>query len=259
VTADIALPGFDPRQPIARIASSSPAVERLLETLGVDYWFSGDFSVERVCERAGVSISFLANELRSMDRSAELKPFARRSTAELITEIDLHYDRAVRPSVGRTLQKLRLIRANFRHRDLGKINQVLVCVSRQLDAHVALGRTTLFPYFGRLEEAVAVRQVIDQTRLASCWRGRMALDHSEILGDLTESRRLLATVSPPPNRHPIIDAALTMIREVEEQLHHHVMLEQQFLFPLSVHFERMMERFVPAEAQVTPETAARAR
>lgn len=234
----VAMP-LDPHQSLVRIVAQSRDAERVLEQLGVDYWFGGDASLERACERAGVPLSVVAERLLHLTPPSAREPF---TAANLIAEIDRHYGRVLTPAMRGVEERVRRVRSQYRHSQLGQIAQLVHCIDRQLSDHLALGRTLLFPYFVELEKSVQTATPAQPMKLSACWRGRMALDHTELLGDLLEARRLLSSVLPEPAPPPSVRRAAEAMRQVEEALHHHVLLEYQCLFPLSIRLEQQSAR-----------------
>lgn len=233
MSARVAVP-LDPHQSLVRIVAQSREAERLLEQLGVDYWFGGDASLERACERAGVPLAVVAERLLRLGPASH-EPF---TAAHLIAEIERHHARVLTPAMRAVEERVRRVRSQYRHSQLGQIAQLVHCIDRQLSDHMALGRTLLFPYFQELEKAVQTSMPVQPMKLSACWRGRMAVDHTELLNDLLEARRLLSSVLPEPAPPPSVRRAAEAMRQVEESLHHHVLLEYQCLFPLSIRLEQ---------------------
>lgn len=221
------------------VVAESPAAEKVLERYGVDYWFGGSHTLEEGCERAAVSPVAVAEQLCKLSiRKGTVEALTATHLVELICS---HFDDVIKPLLHDCFTLLRDLRASAKHRDLGQTAQLFRCIDTDARDHILLGRNHLFPYFVALETSVSASEPMKAMKLASFWRSRMANDHNDFADNLKELRRLFTVVAADLGVPEAVAPLHELTAELQRQLHHHVLLEYQFLFPLSVHLEKSVK------------------
>ncbi|MEZ4585402.1 MAG: iron-sulfur cluster repair di-iron protein [Gemmatimonadales bacterium] len=212
---------------------------------GIDFCCGGDRLLARACEEAGVPPESVLQALTELGRSASSHPGPRLWTlARLVAHIEQEHHGYVR----RTLPRLRqwtetIARVHGpRHPELAEIEQLVKELEGELESHMRDEETRLFPQ-------IAVREDPGE-REAGTIPGALveALeDDHEHAGELARRiRRLANDFVPPVDACATYTATYALLEEFETDLHRHVHLENNILFP------RARARFVQHGTAATP-------
>ena len=123
--------------------------------------------------------------------------------------------------------------------ELPAIQSKLAELGEELIAHQGKEEVVLFPYIGKLERFAAG----DGTMPRNCFGSithpieMMTRDH-DFAGNLMEEIRTLSQdYTPPDGACPTFRAFYEGLREFEQDLHQHIHLENNMLFPRAVELE----------------------
>jgi regulator of cell morphogenesis and NO signaling len=133
------------------------------------------------------------------------------------------------------------------HPELAQIQQIIHTVGAELNIHMLKEENVLFPYIKQME-AVANKLPVQETihlETVQLPINMMEMDH-ELAGSGLESIRLLSNnFTPPADSCASFRLLYTMLREFEEDLHLHVHLENNILFPKAIAMEKGMNGLSP--------------
>jgi iron-sulfur cluster repair di-iron protein len=234
---------FNVETRVNEIALSSPESRRILEDASVDYCCGGDKSLQEACLRANVSAEMILNRLqqnRERARSDE-GGWTKAPLAELTRHIrERHHDyvRDVIPRLQGMLAKVRE-KHGSKHREIGEIEKLFADVAREMLKHMQKEEQILFPYIDALERAAngngAVEPPFFQTVRNPIYS--MMQDH-DAAGELVRKIRAAGKgYQPPEDSCTTFKATYQELQQFEEDLHLHVHLENNILFPRAVELE----------------------
>jgi regulator of cell morphogenesis and NO signaling len=123
--------------------------------------------------------------------------------------------------------------------ELPVIAATLAQLDEELTQHLAKEEAVLFPYIARLERALAN----GNGRPRSCFGtvdhpiAMMTQEHEAAGALLVQIRQLSGSFTTPQNACPTFHAFYDGLREFEQDLHQHIHLENNILFPRAVELE----------------------
>ncbi len=111
------------------------------------------------------------------------------------------------------------------------LSRIFAAMWDELDLHIDKEETVLFPYLDRLEAAVANSQTPPHPGWSENPLELMEDEHASATEALARMRQLTAHYTIPDNACPTYAALMAGLRELEADLHLHIHLENDILFP----------------------------
>ncbi|HKV26589.1 MAG TPA: iron-sulfur cluster repair di-iron protein [Candidatus Acidoferrum sp.] len=233
--------GSDTR--VNEIALSGAGARQILEHAGIDYCCGGGKSLRDACLAANVPAEEILRELQESGSKFETDEsrWTEAPLAELTKHIREEHHQYVRRSIPRLRALLAKIREKHggRHRELGEIEKLFGDVARELLAHMQKEEQILFPFIESMEHAGKNNAGIELPFFRTVRNPihAMMMEHDNA-GELV--RRIRAQSNgymAPADACTSYQAAYQELQAFEKDLHLHVHLENNILFPRAVEME----------------------
>ena len=234
----------DLNQTVREIAIEHPTTVRVFESLGIDYCCGGKRSLQDACQRAGVPVERALDLLAAVkeDSTADIANWGGASAQELIRHIVGRHHNYVRSETPRLMTMFEKVvsRHGQAHPELASIRDLFKALTEELSVHIHKEENVLFPYFEQMEVAVARGAAPLPATFGSVEMpiSRMLADHDDAGELLSEMRVLSSGYRTPDSACPTYRALYHGLEEFERDLHQHVHLENNILFPRALHMER---------------------
>ena len=234
----------DLNQTVREIAIEHPTSVRVFESLGIDYCCGGKRSLQDACERAGVPVERALVLLTAVkeDSPADAANWRGATAQELIHHIVGQHHSYVRSETPRLMTMFEKVvsRHGQARPELASIRDLFEALTEELLVHMHKEENLLFPYFERMEAAVARGAAPPPAAFGSVEMpiSRMLADHDDAGELLSKIRALSAEYQAPDSACPTYRALYHGLEEFERDLHHHVHLENNIHFPRALHMER---------------------
>lgn len=229
-------------QSVRDIASENPAAVRVFEKYGIEYCCGGQVPLAEACAAKGVNVDEVIASLQTSVPSAPSeKDWARESLADLAAYIvNTHH-----AYVNREMPRLKELAAKVvsRHGDsrpeLAGIQAKLDELGEELTAHQGKEEVVLFPYIGKLERFASGGGAKPRNCFGTIANpiAMMTKDHDVAGSMMAEIRKLSGDYTPPEGACPTFRAFYVGLDEFEKDLHRHVHLENNILFPRALALE----------------------
>ena len=236
-------------QTVREIAINNPATVRIFESLGIDYCCGGKRPLQEACDRANVGVERvlkLLAEIKPEPTSPEEKIWAGASFLELTQHIVARHHNYVRqeaPRLEMLLEKV-VTKHGDAHRELHSIRELFDAMSQELFAHMLKEEQVLFPYLQQMEAAARNRTPLP----LACFES-IGIPIARMLADHDDAGELAATIRALSSNYQVPDEACPSYRglyhglqEFERDLHLHVHLENNILFPRALEMERTLQQ-----------------
>jgi regulator of cell morphogenesis and NO signaling len=234
---------LDLAQTVREIAIRNPATIRVFESLGIDYCCGGKRPLKEACELANVPVERAIEMLSSLEPGAHGQEDAKwlaSPLVELTGHIVAKHHRYVRdeaPRIEMLLEKV-TSRHGAAHPELFTIQESVIAMSTELSAHMAKEEQVLFPFLEKMEGEGAIPVAcFDSIGLPI---SRMMADHEDAGELLAKIRALSSSFQVPDGACPSYRGLYHSLEEFERDLHHHVHLENNILFPRAIEMERKL-------------------
>ncbi len=225
------------------IAVSNPAARQILEDAGLDYCCGGGKSLHEACLHADVPAEEILSRLR--ENSKHVSPGEANWTSVPVSDLTLHirerHHRYVREAIARIQPLLDKVEAKHgkSHPEIADIRRLFAEVAREMVVHMQKEEQILFPYIDALERAKSGNGSVEPPFFQSVRNPIHAMmkDH-DVAGELVKQiRKASLEYTAPTDVCTSYKSLYQELREFEADLHQHVHLENNILFPRSVELE----------------------
>ena len=228
-------------QTIADMVRESPLRANIFERYQIDYCCNGKRALEDVCAERGLNPSDLLAQLNSTPRETEGADFNSMSLSGLCGHIvSRHHEylRSTLPSIAIKAEKV-VAAHGAAHSFLVELGQVLRALSAELTQHMAKEETILFPLIARLEEADRSGIPAPPSHCGTVLNpiGVMEHEHDDAGAALRKIRELTSDFRLPEGACNTFRALYAQLEDFEHDLHAHVHLENNILFPRAATLE----------------------
>jgi len=229
---------------VRELALENPVATRVFEKLGIDYCCGGNQSLEQACRAANVSIDHVLDSLEAAasqptpeDRNWQNEPLA-----ELIAHITATHHKYVREETARLaplFDKVCGAHGN-NHPELLEMRSTFRALAGELSTHMMKEEMVLFPYIVRMEEAVIQDEPILPPPFGSVQNPVVMMMHEhDSAGDALRSlRKASGDYTVPPDACVSYQTLYKALAEFEADLHQHIHLENNILFPRAIAMEK---------------------
>jgi regulator of cell morphogenesis and NO signaling len=231
-------------QTVGEVAAGSTAAVRILEQYGIDYCCAGKRSFEDVCREKGLSAASVAGEIAAAIASpVQSKDWSTARLGELIRHIvSTHHEylKLEMPRIGQRLRKVVQVHGASDPATLPQLESVYEGLWQELDMHMHKEEMMLFPAIERYEAATRNGLPLPPSPFGSIANpiSVMEAEHDSAGIALRRIRELTADFQAPSYACATYHAMLDGLRELEADLHAHIHLENNILFPRVIALER---------------------
>jgi len=231
---------------IREIALEVPATTRVFEEFKIDYCCGGRKSLSEACAAAGLDPSLVAQKLDAalsdqLSRN-ETGRTNTRSASELIDYIIAKHHVFTVQEIERLRPLMEKVctRHGEQHPELFKLQTIFHALADSLVPHMRKEEAVLFPYIQMLDSSL--NQGLSSQRphfgtVANPIRMMMA-DHEEDGERLRVMREITGDYTLPEGACPSYTALYAGFQDLERDLHRHIHLENNVLFPAAVDLEQ---------------------
>jgi regulator of cell morphogenesis and NO signaling len=236
---------IDIQRSVAEIALDRPQAAAVFEKLGIDYCCGGSKPLASACQAAGIDVNQVANLLEEASGKTgdeiETRNWSEQSLASLISYIvEKHH--AYCGEEGLRLQPLLekvVSRHGDRHPELAQVQEAFTSLRNELSMHLMKEEQMLFPYIIAFEEQATRQSAPPRAPFGTVQNPvRMMVDEHDDAGHLLkEIRGLTRSFTAPPDACTSFKALYQGLEAFEVDLHQHIHLENNILFPRAVALE----------------------
>lgn len=225
------------RQSVGDLVAEDYRRAAVLKRFDIDFCCGGARLLADVCQERGLDVAEVARALEEADGrgagpSARVTSWAPGFLADYIVHEHHAYVRESLPVLRAFTQKVARVHG-ARRPELPEIARLVEEVAREMEEHMAEEEALVFPRIKALAAGEAaeaeppLRALIDE----------MEGEHDRAGELMRQIRRLSDGFRPPPDACNTYRAAFAKLEEFEDDLHRHVHLENNVLFPKALEIE----------------------
>lgn len=212
----------------------------VFQKYGLDFCCGGGATIERACQKKNIDAGHLLKELDAvMTASGSDQPHIASWDADFLADyiVQNHhrYIRSVLPSILEHAAKVARVHGGARS-ELLKIAELFGLVAADLEAHMAREEAVLFPYIKSLARAEHRENLSPFGAVRNPIR-MMEAEHENAGEQMREIRMLSNDYIPPADACMTYRVLFSELEEFERDLHRHVHLENNILFPKAIAME----------------------
>jgi regulator of cell morphogenesis and NO signaling len=234
---------FNRETRVRDIALSNPAARQVLEDAGLDYCCGGGKSLHESCLHANVSPEEILDRLRENSRhnSHDDPQWKTKPLSELTQHIREKHHQYVREAIRGTHTLLHKVTAKHEkaHAEVAGIGRIFTELGREMIMHMQKEEQILFPYIEALERAANGHQAPEPPFFQTVRNPVHAMmEEHDAAGELVRQiRSLTSNYAAPGDACVSFESLYRVLQEFEADLHQHVHLENNVLFPRAVEME----------------------
>jgi regulator of cell morphogenesis and NO signaling len=210
---------------------------------GIDFCCKGNRSIEDACNSAGISVERVLREVAEITAPlASGRPrFNSWDLGTLVSYIQVNHHAFVRRTLPVLLthtQKVAKVHGDA-HPEMREVAHLFSLVAVEMTSHMAKEEQILFPYIVALEQASGVNAGLPPSPFGTVRNPiRMMEAEHESAGDaMARIRALTAGYAIPEGACTTYRVCLQELEAFERDLHEHVHLENNILFPRALQLE----------------------
>lgn len=235
---------------VRELAIEIPNATRTFEKLGIDYCCGGGKSLNDACLHAHVPVD---DVLRALEQASSFTPapetalpdFTHGALGNLIEHIVTTHHVYLKQEIPRLQQLLNKVVSvhGEKHSELGRIQQTFQEMSAELNSHMMKEEHILFPHIIALENAVNSGRPKPRPAFGTVSNPvhMMQLEHDSAGAALKSISELSNNYTPPEKACLSYKTLYSALKEFESDLHQHVHLENNILFPRAIAMESETE------------------
>jgi len=231
---------------VREIAVENPAATRVFEKFGIDYCCGGSQPFEQACAKAGVEAEEVLDSIEIEEETAraarQVHDWQGEPLSNLVAHIkDTHhkYTREEIARLGTLLEKVCAVHGK-NHPELYEIQTTFSGLSQELTMHMMKEEMMLFPYIVRMEEAVIQKEPVLPAPFGTVQNpvAMMEHEHDSAGNALRAMRKASNNFFAPADACVSYQTLYKALDAFEADLHQHIHLENNMLFPRAIAMER---------------------
>ena len=235
---------------VSEIAAQSLSAVRVFESLGIDYCCGGKRPLDEVCRQKGLDSKAVQQQLEAAARGREStdRDWTTAPLREMIAHIvKTHHDylrREFKPLTERLAKVYRVYNERYGETLTG-LPEVFGRLRAELEMHMAKEERLLFPAIEAAEFAVETGSPLPARPFGTVGNPirMMEAEHEDAGHDLSEIRRITNDFAVPDYACVTYRALMSGLAELEQDLHLHIHLENNILFPRAIELEHSTKGF----------------
>jgi regulator of cell morphogenesis and NO signaling len=231
---------------VREVAVENPTATRVFENFGIDYCCGGNQPIEQACEKAGVSLDTVLDSLEMEEETSraarQVHDWQNEPLSELIAHIIKTHHKYTREEtlrLGALLQKVCSVHGK-NHPELLEIQSTFIDLAHELTTHMMKEEMVLFPYIVRMEETVIQKEPVLPAPFGTV-RNPIAMmehEHDSAGSALRALRQASRDFAAPADACISYQTLYKALASFEADLHQHIHLENNILFPRASAMEK---------------------
>jgi regulator of cell morphogenesis and NO signaling len=224
---------------VGKIASAMPSSIQLFEKLKIDYCCGGNRALQEACQLAGVSLSETLSALKKLqteNRTMDTTDWPNKTMTELINHIlDKHhaYTREQLARLKKLSAKVKAVHGAHQP-ELDRVDKIVQLMAEEMDGHMGKEEEQVFPYLKAVETAGGKKDGIADPFLRESEDTHplriLMWEHGMTGEEFVELNQLTNNFEPPEDACNSYRGLYHGLKELEQDLHQHVHLENNILF-----------------------------
>lgn len=211
----------------------------VFEKYQLDFCCKGKRTLQQACDEKSIPVDVVANELQQVAVTGSCgiqdRTPAAMGAEQLVDYIILKHHFYVKQAMPLIFQHL--AKVAMKHGDrfpfMVQVFQLFTTIQHEMDAHMQKEEQVLFPRIKEVEKAIRQNGSVGAAHIGYISQPvqMMEMEHEEAGNLLAQIRVLTNDYTAPEGACTTFRISLAELKEFEEDLHRHVHLENNILFP----------------------------
>lgn len=232
---------------VADVVTENIKAAHVFKKHGIDFCCGGRISIQRACEKAKVDTSLLLAELQNLDtvpdRGSDYNSWNLDFLTDHIINVHHHYVEENSPLLLQYSKRVNHVHGHH-YTELAEIESLVLQVVQAMAGHQRKEELILFPFIKKLVKAEREGSELPSVHFGSVENpiNMMEHEHTEAGEILERIAELSNNYTPPQGACNTYRAFYAKLEEFEQDLHHHIHLENNILFPKALKLEKTLQR-----------------
>lgn len=229
---------------ISEIVADDYHAAQVFKNHSIDFCCKGNRSVGEACEEKNIDANKLLEEIEQVKQNkpsstTDFKKWPLDLLADYIEKTHHRYVEEKLPILKQYLHKLCQVHGD-RHPELFEISEEFNMSAGELAAHMKKEEFILFPYIRKMAKSKESKTTLDAPNFGTVQNPvQMMMDEHTTEGDRFEKiSKLSNKYTPPADGCNTYRVTYALLNEFEEDLHLHIHLENNILFPKAIEMEK---------------------
>jgi regulator of cell morphogenesis and NO signaling len=226
---------------VRELAAVNSSATRIFERFGIDYCCGGEKSLAEACTAARANLDEVKTALEKPAPETKQRDWQKASLAELVAHIVVTHHQFTREEIARLTPLIAKVEGvhGQNHPELNQVQGLFRGLAQEMTMHMIKEEHMLFPYIEQLEEAVnrGARPAPPMFGTVQNPVRMMMVEHDSSGEVLRRIRELTAGYTAPADACMSYQTLYKALQEFEADLHQHIHLENNILFPRAVALE----------------------
>lgn len=228
---------LDINRTVGEIVAEDYRTARVFEKYGVDFCCGGKITLSDICLAQGIDQTEIVREIEGaketpIERSQNYAAWTNSFLADYIVNTHHSYLKENLEQIAAYTQKIAQVHGE-KHPEVREIAALFAKIVSDLTAHLREEEEVCFPAIKRVEEAKKLGRspAVDDVETIARTLERFDVEHNEVGEAAHQIRRLAKDYALPDDACNTFMLTYQKLKEFEEDLHKHVHLENNILFP----------------------------
>jgi len=231
---------------VRELALEFPNATRVFEKLGIDYCCGGNRSLEEACAAANLPVDEILDSLEMAEPASQAGQKEGNWQVEPLADVIAHinsthhkYTREEIARLGPLFDKVCSVHGK-NHPELPQVRTSFQGLAQELTLHMMKEERILFPYIVRMEESVIQKEPVLPPPFGSVQNpvSMMMHEHDSAGNALRAMREASSGYVAPSDACVSYQTLYKALAEFEADLHQHIHLENNILFPRAIAMEQ---------------------
>ena len=238
----------DSKKHIGQFVAEDFRTAAVFSSYGIDFCCKGERSIEEVCKKNNIEVDELLEKLHAIQssnsqQSIDYKSWPLDLLAEYIEKKHHRYVEEKSTVIRQFLDKLCKVHGQ-RHPELLEITTLFIGCTQAMATHMKKEELIIFPFVKRMVKAKMAGSSIESPQFATVENPIEMMKHDhEAEGDrFRKIVELTNNYTPPADACNTYKVTFAMLDEFEKDLHLHIHLENNILFPEAIKLEKTLNK-----------------
>jgi len=228
---------------LGQIAAKDLRKAQIFKKHGIDFCCGGKKTVKQACAEKGLDVTLIEQELQQADKVVATRPLPYNEwsldfLADYIVNTHHTYVKKSLPELRAYAAKVAKVHGDH-HPELLPIHQLVEAINAEFTAHMIKEEQVLFPYIKDMATSKNNGSPLQSSSFGSV-KGpinMMEMEHESAGKNMEEIKTLSTNYTLPQDACASYSLLYRMLAEFEDDLHTHVHLENNILFPKALALE----------------------
>lgn len=231
---------------VADVVTENIKAAHIFKKHGIDFCCGGGISIARACEKAKVDPAVLEQELlnldKTQDRAHDYNSWKLDFLADHIINVHHQYVEESSPLLLQYSKRVNHVHGHH-YTELAKIEALVTQVVQAMAAHQRKEELILFPFIKKLVTAERENTEVPTIHFGTVENPikMMEEEHEEAGEIMRKIAKLSNNFTPPQGACNTYRAFYAKLDEFEQDLHQHIHLENNILFPKALNLEKRLK------------------